>query len=170
MNKRPVGPLVFFFSRTLKITLFICSTKSLLAIFFVRSLKILDSIPGNPLKVRSHYYRWRQNIVRVSLLPFPWSKRERARGRQEEKERPRKRGWKLQLPCSNLGRKSSNADDYATSVVKESTEAKTISRLQEDNMQLMSARTILWKLGLSPLITEPYKRDHNPHRPVPSSD
>ena len=70
---------------------------------------------------------------------------------EREKEREGERGEKRDpgnevgnFHRSNLGRKSSNAAHYATSIVKESTAAHIItSRLQEDNMQLKSARTIL---------------------------
>ena len=116
MNKRPVGQLVFFSRVPWKSRFSPVVQNPYSPISLSVVCKIHDSTPGNLLKMRSHYYRWSRNIVWVSHLPFPWSKRERARGRQGEKERSRKLRT---LRRSKLGRKSSNAEDYATSAVKE---------------------------------------------------
>ena len=79
-------------------------------------------------------------------------------------------GTRLEIVCPSssqqLGSKAPNEEHCVTSVAKETLAAHTISRLKENNVQLVGACTIQRKLGYSVFYTRPYKGTRNHYRPA----
>lgn len=147
----------FFLSCTLKTTPLSCGKNFLHAIFVVRSPKTHNSIPGNLLKMRSHYW-WSRSSSSPTLEQEREGKIETT-GRTSE--------IAVRLPHGNLGRSQAKSSIAWLPLWRRPHQhIHTYSRLQEGNTQLVGACAIRRKLGYSVLYIRPRKGNCNRYRPA----